>query len=182
MSWPSFFNVGGRYNSWISHKLIFHVVIPHEFQYRRKMMKNCWLLIHLSIPNECHEIQKFGSFPPVFLTLEPGFSKSLTKVLHLLSVTHSPVGGRPHKSMSRPPVGIWTNPFGVRSIGKRFRKFYRWNRFVTTPVPFYSNFPRKSRFWWSRQGDDKCSQFEASRRSGAMIRCGKRSGTWSEVV
>ena len=42
----------------------------------------------------------------------------------------------PHKSISHPPVGIWTNPFGVRSIGKRFPKFYRWNRFVTTPVPF----------------------------------------------
>ena len=49
-------------NSWISHKLIFHVVIPHEFQCGRKMMKHWWLLIHLSIPNECHEIQEFGSF------------------------------------------------------------------------------------------------------------------------
>ena len=62
------------------------------------------------------------------------------------------------------------------------QRFFRWNGFVTTPVPFYSNFHRKSRFWWSRQGDDKYSQFEASRRSGVMSRCGKMSGTWSEVV
>ena len=50
-----FFMPGVVTNSWISHKLIFHVVIPHEFQCRRKMMENWRPLMYLSIPNENQE-------------------------------------------------------------------------------------------------------------------------------
>ncbi len=41
---------------------------------------------------------------------------------------------------------VWTIPLGDRSIGKRFKKNYRKNVFVTTPVPFYFNFPKNHDF------------------------------------
>ena len=50
------------------------------------------------------------------------------------------------ESTSRPTVGICTNPLGVRPIGERFKNNYRWNGFVTTPVPFYFNFPKNHDF------------------------------------
>ena len=83
------------------------------------------------------------------------FDSNWVRVLIKLPVQGVSTHGRLHKSISRPTVGIWTNPLGVWSIGKRFKRIWRWNGFVTTPVTFYVNFPRKSWFWWSRQdGDD----------------------------
>ena len=46
----------------------------------------------------------------------------------------------------RPTGGICTNPLGVRPIGESFKNNYRWNGFVTTPVPFYFNFPKNRDF------------------------------------
>ena len=48
---------------------------------------------------------------------------------------------RLHKSISRPTVGMWTNPVGVRSIGKRFKEFCGYIEFVVTPGTFNLNFP-----------------------------------------
>ena len=45
------------------------------------------------------------------------------------------------KSISRPTVGVWTNPVGVLSISKWFRKNYGYIEFVTTPGTFNLNFP-----------------------------------------
>jgi len=41
---------------------------------------------------------------------------------------------------------MWTIPFGDRSIGKRLKKIYRKNVFVTTPVTFYFNFTKNHDF------------------------------------
>ena len=49
---------------------------------------------------------------------------------------------RLHKSISQPTVGVWTNPVGVRSIGKRFLKFCGYIEFVGTPGAFNFNFPK----------------------------------------
>ena len=51
-----------------------------------------------------------------------------------------------HKSISRPTVGTWTNPVGVRSISKWFRKIYGYIEFVTTPGTFNLNFPKNHDF------------------------------------
>ena len=47
----NFFMTGVVTNSQISEKLVFHVVVPHEFQSRGKIMKNWWFLMYLSIPD-----------------------------------------------------------------------------------------------------------------------------------
>ena len=54
-----------------------------------------------------------------------------------------------------PPELVWTNPLGVRPIGKRFKIFSIKNEFVTTLIAFNLNLHEKTWFWWSRQvGDD----------------------------
>ena len=50
------------------------------------------------------------------------------------------------KSISRPTVGLWTNPVGVLSISKWFRKNYGYIEFVTTPGTFNLNFPKNHDF------------------------------------
>ena len=46
--------------------------------------------------------------------------------------------------ISRPTVLLWTNPLGVRPIGKWFKKKRRYIEFVTTSVTFYLIFPKFS--------------------------------------
>ena len=48
---PIIFYAGGRYKLLNQWKWVFHVVIPHEFQSRGKIMKNWWFLMYLSIPD-----------------------------------------------------------------------------------------------------------------------------------
>ena len=50
------------------------------------------------------------------------------------------------KSISRSTVSMWTNPVGVRSIGKRFKKNYDYIEFVTPPGTFNLNFPKNHDF------------------------------------
>ena len=51
-----------------------------------------------------------------------------------------------HKSISRSTESVWTNPVGVRSIGKRFTKNYGYIEFVTPPGTFNLNFPKNHDF------------------------------------
>ena len=50
------------------------------------------------------------------------------------------------KSISRPTVGVWTNPVGVLSINEWFRKNYGYIEFVTTPGTFNLNLPKNHDF------------------------------------
>ena len=50
------------------------------------------------------------------------------------------------------------------------------------PRPFLFQFPGKSWFWWSRQGDGEYSEFDVFKRSGVMSRCAKMPGTRSGVL
>ena len=86
------------------------------------------------------------------------------------------------------PVDSWTyngymdKPSWCPTNWETLQQFYRWNGFVTTPVPFNINFPKNRDFEWSRWEYDRYSRFEGFRRSRAMSRCGQMSETWSEVI
>ena len=41
---------------------------------------------------------------------------------------------------------VWTNPLGIRSIGKRFKKIFGYIEFVTTPGTFNLDFPKNHDF------------------------------------
>ena len=77
-----FFMPGVVTNSWISHKLIFHVAIPHEFQCRRKWWRidGLWCIYRYLM-----KTKNLG-------TSRTGFSKFLTKSVPWLSVIPSTSG------------------------------------------------------------------------------------------
>ena len=88
----------------------------------------------------------------VFIDIESTheFSDLFFQIFMISSENHGPVkvevtvrctesDSRLHKSISRSTVGMWTNPVGVRSVGKRFlRKFnscdHHW--VCNNPRPF----------------------------------------------
>ena len=41
---------------------------------------------------------------------------------------------------------VWTNPLGIRSIGKRFKKIFGYIEFVTIPGTFNLDFPKNHDF------------------------------------
>ena len=75
----------------------------------------------------------------VFIDIESTdeFSDLFFQIFVISSENHGPVkievtvrctesDSRLHKSISRPTVGVWTNPVGVRPIGKRFLRKYNF--------------------------------------------------------
>ena len=86
-------------------------------------------------------------------------------------------------SISPPRSIVWTNPLGVWSIGKRLKEIYLPLIWPLTVFWIFknSNF-KNSWIWWSRQGVDEFSRFEACKRSGMMRRCAQMSWTWSGLI
>ena len=68
--------------------------------------------------------------------------RNLLLVLIQPTVSGTWTHGWLRKSISRSTVGVWTNPVGVLSISKWFRKNYGYIEFVTTPGTFNLNFPK----------------------------------------
>ena len=72
--------------------------------------------------------------------------RNLLLVLIQPTVSDTWTCGWLRKSISRPTVGVWTNPVGVLSINEWFRKNYGYIEFVTTPGTFNLNLPKNHGF------------------------------------
>ena len=81
-----------------------------------------------------------------------------------------------HRKVMDKPLWGWT-----KLVTKFKFSFKKW-LFVTPSVAFYVNFPKKSWFWWSRQGRDGYSEFDVFKRSRVMNRCTGMPRTWSGVL
>ena len=134
-------------------------------------MKNWWFLINLCTltgghcttrNNELgfHETFDFDENSLCWLSLSPSVQCAWSHVWLACGITW-------------PPELVWTNPFGVRPIGKRFKIFSIKNEFVTTLIAFNLNLHEKTWFWWSRQvGDDP-------RMNILNLMCSNGPGWWA---
>ena len=68
------------------------------------------------------DIESTDEFSNLFFQIFMISSEKSSPVKIEVTVRCTESDGRLHISISRPTVGVWTNPVGVRSIGKRFSK------------------------------------------------------------
>ena len=75
------------------------------------------------------DIESTDEFSDLFFQIFMISSENRSPVKIEVTVRCTESDSRLHKSISRPTVGVWTNPVGVRSIGKRFfkKKLFLWS-------------------------------------------------------
>ena len=150
-----------------------------SLQAERNLMKNWWFLIDLSMSSRDHDtiLWKIVRFHELYNSDDestPCVSVHPSKECVIVYMTCTVYISTLRVDMDKPSWGPTNRETKWRNLPLIWPLTVFW-------IFKNSNY-EKSWFWWPRQGDNEHSHFEASKRSGAMSRCGKMSETWSEVI